>query len=87
MNEGRTGVWFVGARGSVATTATVGLAALAEGLARPVGLVTAGPAFEGVPLPDFGDLVVGGHDVDETPLVERARRLAADPGVSGGHGG
>jgi myo-inositol-1-phosphate synthase len=77
MNEGRTGVWFVGARGSVATTATVGLAALAEGIARPVGLVTAGPAFDGVPLPDFDDFVVGGHDVDETPLVERARRLAA----------
>ncbi|GAA2038374.1 inositol-3-phosphate synthase [Agromyces tropicus] len=77
MNEGRTGVWFVGARGSVATTATVGIAALAEGLAEPVGLTTAGPAFEVVELPGFADLVVGGHDVDDTPLEERARRLAA----------
>lgn len=77
MNEGRTGVWFVGARGSVATTATIGLAALAEGVARPVGLVTTGPAFEGVPLRDFDDFVVGGHDVDDTPLLERARRLSA----------
>lgn len=77
MNDGRTGIWFVGARGSVATTATVGLAALAEGLTEPVGLTTAGPEFADVALPAFGDLVVGGHDVADIPLVERARGLAA----------
>ncbi|MCK8608465.1 inositol-3-phosphate synthase [Agromyces sp. C10] len=77
MNEGRTGIWFVGARGSVATTAAIGLAALVEGRIRPVGLTTAAPDFDDVALPEFADLVVGGHDVDETPLLERARRLAA----------
>jgi myo-inositol-1-phosphate synthase len=77
MNEGRTGIWFVGARGSVATTAAIGLAGLAEGIVRPVGLTTAGPEFDDVALPAYADLVVGGHDVDETPLLERARRLAA----------
>ncbi|GAA4065362.1 inositol-3-phosphate synthase [Agromyces indicus] len=77
MNEGRTGIWFVGARGSVATTAAIGLAALVEGRIRPVGLTTAAPDFDDVALPAFADLVVGGHDVDETPLLERARRLAA----------
>ncbi|MEK8227548.1 hypothetical protein NKG05_17725 [Oerskovia sp. M15] len=34
-NHGRTGIWFIGARGSVATTATLGLAAIATGLAAP----------------------------------------------------
>lgn len=77
MNEARTGIWLVGARGSVATTAAIGLAALAEGIARPVGLTTAGHEFDDVPLPGFADLVVGGHDVDDTPLLDRARRLAA----------
>jgi myo-inositol-1-phosphate synthase len=51
MNEGRTGIWFVGARGSVATTAAIGLAGLAEGIVRPVGLTTAGPEFDDVALP------------------------------------
>ncbi len=32
---GRTGVWFIGARGSVATTATAGCAAIAAGLHPP----------------------------------------------------
>jgi myo-inositol-1-phosphate synthase len=72
---GRTGVWLVGARGSVATTATLGLAVLAQGHADPTGCVTAQPAFDGVPLPAFGDLVVGGHDVSPCPMPKRAEAL------------
>ncbi|TWH28357.1 myo-inositol-1-phosphate synthase [Isoptericola variabilis J7] len=72
---GRTGLWLVGARGSVATTATLGLAALAHGDAAPTGCVTAQPAFDGVPLPAFADLVVGGHDVSPCPMVKRAEAL------------
>jgi myo-inositol-1-phosphate synthase len=71
----RTGLWLVGARGSVATTATLGLAALAEGIAPATGCVTAGPAFEDVPLPAYGDLVVGGHDVSPVPMPKRAESL------------
>lgn len=74
---GRTGVWFVGARGSVATTATVGLAAIAAGLAEPTGCVTAREPVAAAPLPAFADLVVGGHDVATTPLAKRAEQLAA----------
>ena len=74
--HGRVGVWLVGARGSVATAVAVGLHALATGLAAPTGCTTAGAEFAGVPLPGFGDLVLGGHDVSSTPLAHRAQALA-----------
>ena len=38
--DSRVGVWLVGGRGSVATTALTGAAAVAAGLAEPTGLVT-----------------------------------------------
>lgn len=41
----RVGVWLVGARGSVATTAVVGAAAIAAGLASATGCVTESPDF------------------------------------------
>ncbi|GAA0381147.1 inositol-3-phosphate synthase [Microbispora corallina] len=80
----RTGVWLVGARGSVAVTTVVGAAALARGLRPPVGCVTDSPQFSSVPLPAYGDLVFGGHDVAGVPLRERAERLALDGVVPAG---
>ena len=74
--HGRVGVWLVGARGSVATAVAVGLHALATELAPPTGCTTAGPDFDRVPLPAFGDLVLGGHDISTIPLVHRAQALA-----------
>ena len=38
--RGRTGIWFIGARGSVATTATIGSLAVTAGLADDTGLVS-----------------------------------------------
>ncbi|MEW2473656.1 inositol-3-phosphate synthase [Micromonospora gifhornensis] len=73
----RTGVWLVGARGSVATTSIVGALALRAGLTRPTGCVTELPAVGGPALPTFSDLVFGGHDVVATPLAKRAETLAA----------
>ncbi|WP_174534225.1 inositol-3-phosphate synthase [Micromonospora chalcea] len=73
----RTGVWLVGARGSVATTAVVGGLALRAGLAAPTGCVTELPDLRGPALPRFADLVFGGHDVVATPLTKRAEALAA----------
>ncbi|MCX4696896.1 inositol-3-phosphate synthase [Streptomyces sp. NBC_01408] len=73
----RTGVWFVGARGSVATTAVAGCAALAAGLVPPTGLVTEAAAFAGGSLPALGSLVFGGHDTAAAPLPKRAEELAA----------
>ena len=73
----RAGIWLIGARGSVATTTIVGTLALRAGLAEPTGCVTAHPALSGVRLPDFGDLVLGGHDVITSPVVKKAEQLAA----------
>ncbi|MEG3616794.1 inositol-3-phosphate synthase [Isoptericola haloaureus] len=83
-STGRTGLWLVGARGSVATTATLGLAALAAGHAPATGCVTAAEPFDGLALPAFGDLVVGGHDVAPTTMVKQAEALAA-AGMIPGH--
>ena len=80
----RTGVWLVGARGSVATTTVVGAAALRAGLLPPTGCVTALPSFEGLPLPRFDELVFGGHDVAETDLPKRAEQLVQAGVVPGG---
>jgi len=71
-----TGLWLVGARGSVATTAVTGLLALRAGLIAPTGCVTESEPFAGVGLPGWDQLVVGGHDVVHTPLDKRAEQLA-----------
>ncbi|MFC8619065.1 inositol-3-phosphate synthase [Micromonospora purpureochromogenes] len=76
----RTGVWLVGARGSVATTSIVGGLALRAGLTAPTGCVTELPALRGPALPTFADLYFGGHDLATTPLTKRAETLA-DAGV------
>ena len=73
----RAGVWLVGARGSVATTAMIGGLALRAGLVDPVGCVTAHPALDGAALPGFGELVFGGHDVTSVPVAKKAEQLAA----------
>lgn len=80
---GTLGIWFIGARGSLATTATVGLAALAARLTDETGCVTAHPDLDGRGLPAWGDVVVGGHDVDGTPLLKQAERLVAGGVVPG----
>ncbi|MDN3267003.1 inositol-3-phosphate synthase [Streptomyces sp. MA15] len=73
----RTGVWLIGARGSVATTVVAGCAAVAGGLQPAVGMATQSPRFAGCGLPEPGSLVFGGHDVVSCPLPKRAEQLAA----------
>ncbi|MFH8791489.1 inositol-3-phosphate synthase [Streptomyces sp. NPDC017941] len=74
---GPTGVWLIGARGSVATTAVAGCAAMSAGLHPPTGLVTESPPFSGTGIPALSSLVFGGHDTLECPLPKRAEQLAA----------
>ena len=71
------GVWLIGARGSVATTAVAGCAAVTAGLHPPTGMVTETPPFAGCGLPPLSSLVFGGHDTVDCPLPKRAEALAA----------
>lgn len=75
--SGSVGVWFVGARGSVATTAVAGCAAVTAGLHPPTGMVTETPPFAGARLPALSSLVFGGHDTAHCPLPKRAEELTA----------
>ncbi len=74
---GRVGVWLIGARGSVATTAVAGCAAVTAGLHPPTGMVTESPSFADCALPALSSLVFGGHDTVDCPLPKRAEALAA----------
>lgn len=78
----KTGLWFIGARGSVATTATVGALALTAGLTRRTGCVTDLPEVAAARPPGVADLLIGGHDVIGDSLPKRAEALA-DGGVFG----
>ncbi|GAA3714740.1 inositol-3-phosphate synthase [Streptomyces tremellae] len=73
----RTGVWLVGARGSVATTAVAGCAAVTAGLHPATGMATETPHFAAAGLPPLSSLVFGGHDTASCPLPKRAEALAA----------
>ncbi|MFJ9209743.1 inositol-3-phosphate synthase [Streptomyces sp. NPDC102264] len=73
----RTGVWFVGARGSVATTAVAGCAAVTAGLHPATGMVTETAPFADTGLPALSSLVFGGHDTVSCPLPKRAEALTA----------
>ncbi|MDP4502019.1 hypothetical protein [Nonomuraea turcica] len=57
----RTGVWLIGARGSVAVTSMLGALAVRAGLAEPTGCVLESPELHSDALPGIGDLVFGGH--------------------------
>ncbi|MEU6729767.1 inositol-3-phosphate synthase [Nonomuraea wenchangensis] len=70
----KLGVWLIGARGSVATTAIVGASALRAGAATSQGCVTESPGFPGDLAPLAG-LTFGGHDITETSLRKRAEQL------------
>ncbi len=74
----KVGVFIAGARGDVATCAVVGAAAIARGLAPPLGLATADPEVAGpARLVPLDDLVFGGCDVRAGDLAENARALEA----------
>ena len=78
-----TGLWLVGARGGVSTTVIAGLAALQQGSAKPIGLVTETSIFDGCDLPALGDLVVGGHEIRTGTLVQSAEAICSDSGSLG----
>jgi myo-inositol-1-phosphate synthase len=71
----KIGIWLIGAKGGVATTAIVGVAALKKRLVGAAGLVSGLPQFQKLPLADWTDFVIGGHEIRRAPLVGEARQL------------
>jgi myo-inositol-1-phosphate synthase len=81
MSAPRVGIWFIGARGGVAATATVGLIGLQKQLTQTTGLVSDLPYFTGVDFAAWPSFVVGGHEIREGTLVEAVDRLRNDSHV------
>ncbi len=69
------GIWLIGARGGVATSTALGLAALQKQLTKETGLVSALPSFSHLDLPQWGEFLVGGHEIREVTLFDEALRL------------
>jgi myo-inositol-1-phosphate synthase len=75
MAQTRIGIWFIGARGGVASTATLGLVALKQKRTQTTGLISALPQFARLDFVDWNALVVGGHEVREGTLDGSLDRL------------
>jgi len=78
-----TGVWLVGARGNIATTAMVGARAIARGETGTDGMVTERAPCDSLDLPSIDSLVFGGHDIRTGSVVETADGLHERNGVPG----
>src|SRR3954468_3909679 len=81
MSAPRVGIWFIGARGGVAATATVGLIGLQKQLTQSTGLVSELPYFTGVDFASWPSFVVGGHEIREGTLLGAVERLRTDSHV------
>ena len=77
MTKPSIGIWLIGARGGVAATTVVGLCGLQKGLVEPWGLVSQRPEFSQLGLADWGEFVVGGHEIRPVALADEVMRLAA----------
>jgi myo-inositol-1-phosphate synthase len=75
MND-KCGVWLIGARGGVAATSLVGLAALKKGWTGEAGLVSELPEFRQLGLAAWESFIVGGHEIRSVRLIDEAMKLA-----------
>jgi myo-inositol-1-phosphate synthase len=82
MADARVGVWLIGAKGGVASTAILGLVALKRGLAEPVGLTSQLPQLKKLGLVEWPQLVVAGHDIRRTPLVDGIAEMAGQSRIA-----
>jgi myo-inositol-1-phosphate synthase len=78
MANSHVGVWLIGAKGGVASTAILGLAALKRGLTDSAGLATQLPQFARLGFIDWERLTVGGHDIRRVPLLAEVARMAGE---------
>lgn len=74
-SSARIGIWLVGAKGGVASTATVGLIALQKGLIGKAGLVSELPQFAPLELAAWDRFVVGGHEIRDVRSYDEALRM------------
>jgi myo-inositol-1-phosphate synthase len=77
----RIGLWLIGAGGGIGGTVALGLAALRKGLTSQTGLVSSLPEFASLNLVGFDQIVLGGHEVRSTTLLESARATHLDSQV------
>ena len=82
MVDSHVGVWLIGAKGGVASTAILGLVALKRGLTDSVGLTSQLPQFGQRGLIDWKRLVVGGHDIRRTPILEGVAQMASQSRIA-----
>ncbi len=75
MNDGRVGLWLIGALGGVGTTVALGFSALKRGVTTEVGLVSALDALRELELDPPGEFVVGGHDIRRTSFEQTLREF------------
>ncbi|WP_225335384.1 inositol-3-phosphate synthase [Halomicrobium urmianum] len=76
-----TGVWLVGARGNVASTAITGARAIARGAVDGTGMVTEVEPIASLDLPEVDQLVFGGHDIQTQSIEETVEQAHRDGGV------
>lgn len=84
-NEGKLGVYLIGAMGSIATTVIIGALAMRKGLTGSTGMITETPPFDGVPLTAIEDLQFGGCDVRRQDFLHAARHLSQATGAIPSH--
>jgi len=77
MSTRKTGVWLIGALGSISSTVIIGALALRKGLTEPTGMVTATEAFRELALIDLNELVFGGCDIRSAKPSATVRQVLA----------
>ncbi len=77
----RTGIWLVGARGGLATTAIVGTLATTRGLCEAHGMFTETQDADGIGVPPLDSLVFGGHEIRSGSLWDAALEIYRETGV------
>lgn len=75
MANPKIGIWMIGARGGVASTAILGLAALKKRLIAHCGLVSQLPQFQHIGLLDWNQFIIAGHEIRRVALFDEIRRF------------
>ena len=82
QNSGSLGVWIIGGRGAVSSSAILGVFALRKNLIDTTGMVTETSPFKNTGLCSIDSLIFGGHDPSHVSLAETVLSLgreALDP--------